>query len=291
MTSFAPAAEARPAPASSPAQATGSLAYGAVRSGVMESSPAEAVPTPVYGIRMPTPASPASPGDSAAFAHGAGASPGFLDAADVPRPGAPDPRADRPGDHDGHTVAGLPEDLVAELAPLAAAASGGSPVEVGPSEAAQVRMVLSAVCAQGHPNPTNYTNCRVCGRDLNRPARPCPCPPLGRVVSSAGQSLELSGPVLVGRDPTAGDVRTCTGMPPRIMSVPSPEHLISRNHVLIDVDEWSVLAQDLSNANGTVLIREGAAPIRLSRTEPALLRSGDILDLGDGQSLILENLP
>lgn len=291
MTSFAPAAEARPAPASSPAQATGPLAYGAVRSGVMESSPAEAVPTPVYGIRMPTPASPASPGDSAAFAHGAGASPGFLDAADVPRPGAPDPRADRPGDHDGHTVAGLPEDLVAELAPLAAAASGGSPVEVGPSEAAQVRMVLSAVCAQGHPNPTNYTNCRVCGRDLNRPARPCPCPPLGRVVSSAGQSLELSGPVLVGRDPTAGDVRTCTGMPPRIMSVPSPEHLISRNHVLIDVDEWSVLAQDLSNANGTVLIREGAAPIRLSRTEPALLRSGDILDLGDGQSLILENLP
>ena len=291
MTSFAPAAEARPVPASSPVQAAGSLAYSAVRSGVMESSPAEAVPTPVYGISMPTPASPASPGDSAAFAPGAGTSPGFLDAADVPRPGAPDPRADRPGDHDGHTVAGLPEDLVAELAPFAAAASGGSPVEVGPSEAAQVRMVLSAVCAQGHPNPTNYTSCRVCGRDLNRPARPCPCPPLGRVVSSAGQSLELSGPVLVGRDPTAGDVRTCTGMPPSIMSVPSPEHLISRNHVLIDVDEWSVLAQDLSNANGTVLIREGAAPIRLSRTEPALLRSGDILDLGDGQSLILENLP
>ncbi len=154
-----------------------------------------------------------------------------------------------------------------------------------------MRVVLSAVCGNGHPNPTNYTTCRQCGADLNRPAKSVACPSLGRLTTSSGESIDLDRPVLVGRSPAPTDVPTSSDVPVRVLTVPSPNQLVSRNHVLIDLDAWSVLAQDLGNCNGTVLTREGEAPVRLSSSAPVLLRSGDVLDVGDGQVLTFENLP
>ena len=198
------------------------------------------------------------------------------------------------GDHDGQTINGLPEDLVGELVSLVGTgpSSPASPVSASsPSEPDAIRIVLSAVCPQGHPNPTNYTVCRVCGAELNRPAKSVACPPLGRVVTSGGESIELNRPLLVGRNPVADDITSVAEVPLRPLTVASPNHLVSRNHILIDLDAWSVLAQDLGNCNGTVLNRQNEAPVRLSSANPVLLRSGDVLDLGDGQTLAFENLP
>ncbi|CAM2839656.1 FHA domain-containing protein [Actinomyces slackii] len=203
--------------------------------------------------------------------------------------------APRFGDHDGHTVAGLPEDLVGQLVSLI----GGDEKEaeqealplVSPAEPEAVRVVLSAVCGQGHPNPTNYTTCRECGAELNRPAKSVACPPLGRMVTSAGESVALSQPVLVGRGPVADSVSSVADVPVLPLQIPSPNQLVSRNHILIELDAWSVLAQDLGNCNGTILNREGEASVRLAASNPVLLRSGDVLDLGDGQTLTFENLP
>ena len=198
------------------------------------------------------------------------------------------------GDHDGQTINGLPEDLVGELVSLVGAgpSSPASPVSASsPSEPDAIRIVLSAVCPQGHPNPTNYTVCRVCGAELNRPAKSVACPPLGRVVTSGGESIELNRPLLVGRNPVADDITSVAEVPLRPLIVASPNQLVSRNHILIDLDAWSVLAQDLGNCNGTVLNRQNEAPVRLSSANPVLLRSGDVLDLGDGQTLAFENLP
>lgn len=198
------------------------------------------------------------------------------------------------GDHDGQTINGLPEDLVGELVSLVGTgpSSPASPVSASsPSEPDAIRIVLSAVCPQGHPNPTNYTVCRVCGAELNRPARSVACPPLGRVVTSGGESIELNRPLLVGRNPVADDISSVAEVPLRPLTVASPNQLVSRNHILIDLDAWSVLAQDLGNCNGTVLNRQNEAPVRLSSANPVLLRSGDVLDLGDGQTLAFENLP
>ena len=200
----------------------------------------------------------------------------------------------RSGDHDGQTINGLPEDLVGELVSLVGAgpSSPASPVSASsPSEPDAIRIVLSAVCPQGHPNPTNYTVCRVCGAELNRPAKSVACPPLGRVVTSGGESIELNRPLLVGRNPVADDITSVAEVPLRPLTVASPNQLVSRNHILIDLDAWSVLAQDLGNCNGTVLNRQNEAPVRLSSANPVLLRSGDVLDLGDGQTLAFENLP
>ena len=198
------------------------------------------------------------------------------------------------GDHDGQTINGLPEDLVGELVSLVGTgpSSPASPVSASsPSEPDAIRIVLSAVCPQGHPNPTNYTVCRVCGAELNRPAKSVACPPLGRVVTSGGESIELNRPLLVGRNPVADDITSVAEVPLRPLTVASPNQLVSRNHILIDLDAWSVLAQDLGNCNGTVLNRQNEAPVRLSSANPVLLRSGDVLDLGDGQTLAFENLP
>ena len=198
------------------------------------------------------------------------------------------------GDHDGQTINGLPEDLVGELVSLVGTgpSSPASPVSASsPSEPDAIRIVLSAVCPQGHPNPTNYTVCRVCGAELNRPAKSVACPPLGRVVTSGGDSIELNRPLLVGRGPVADDISSVAEVPLRPLTVASPNQLVSRNHILIDLDAWSVLAQDLGNCNGTVLNRQNEAPVRLSSANPVLLRSGDVLDLGDGQTLAFENLP
>ena len=118
-----------------------------------------------------------------------------------------------------------------------------------------------------------------------------PCPPLGRLRLSSGQAVTLDRPILVGRQPSSIDVPQLEGQSPTLVTVPSPEQLISRNHVLIELDEWSVLARNLSAGNGTVLKRDGVSPQKLPYTEPLLLRNGDVLDLGDGQSLVLEDLP
>ena len=198
------------------------------------------------------------------------------------------------GDHDGQTINGLPEDLVGELVSLVGSgpSSPASPDSASsPGEPDAIRIVLSAVCPQGHPNPTNYTVCRVCGAELNRPAKSVACPPLGRVVTSGGESIELNRPLLVGRNPVADDITSVAEVPLRPLTVASPNQLVSRNHILIDLDAWSVLAQDLGNCNGTVLNRQNEAPVRLSSANPVLLRSGDVLDLGDGQTLAFENLP
>ena len=239
---------------------------------------------------------PLEPSQSAEVAESAGSA-----AADAAVVEPVQPSGDEPataelgrGDHDGQTINGLPEDLVGELVSLVGTgpSSPASPVSASsPSEPDAIRIVLSAVCPQGHPNPTNYTVCRVCGAELNRPAKSVACPPLGRVVTSGGESIELNRPLLVGRNPVADDITSVAEVPLRPLTVASPNQLVSRNHILIDLDAWSVLAQDLGNCNGTVLNRQNEAPVRLSSANPVLLRSGDVLDLGDGQTLAFENLP
>ena len=218
-----------------------------------------------------------------------------------------DPEATQAGDHDGWTLASLPDDLVDELGPLvsgqpdasssyAPEPSTDTPVSLvvairQPEYPAAGRQALSVLCPEGHANPTNYVRCRACGAALSQPARLISCPPLGRLRLPSGQAVTLDRSILVGRQPSTTDVPQLEGQSPTLVTVPSPGQHISRNHVLIELDEWSVLARNLSAGNGTVLRRDGAAPQKLPYTEPMVLRNGDVLDLGDGQSLVLEDLP
>ncbi|KQO07470.1 hypothetical protein ASF06_12745 [Agreia sp. Leaf244] len=111
----------------------------------------------------------------------------------------------------------------------------------------------------------------------------------GRIVLATGDVVTLDRPVIVGRRPRAqrvqGDVL------PHLVTVPSPEQDVSRSHLEVRVEGRHVLVVDLDTTNGSVLHRDSTPPLRLSPGEAVLVLNGDIVDIGDGVTLLFEDLP
>lgn len=175
------------------------------------------------------------------------------------------------GDHDGETV-------IHARAPLASGAPG-RPAS-GPDGT-----VLASVCPVGHANPPSRMLCRVCGAALNDVPRLVTRPAVGLLRTSEGATYDLTGPVIVGRDPRAARFQGTEI--PQLVSIGQPH--VSASHVEITVDGWTVLASDLRSTNGTYLRRPEHAPCRLSESAVPL-QDGDVLDLGHGVQLTVEAL-
>lgn len=180
-------------------------------------------------------------------------------------------------DHDGQTV--MSGDLQRDLAPAAAPLESRPPT--GP-------MVLARLCLHGHANPPSRSQCSACGALLNSEPREVGRPRLGIMHISSGESVELDHSLIIGRQPSVS--RVMGGAMPRLVQVKSGNDDISRSHVEVRLDGWDVLLVDLKATNGTVLVREGQAPRRLSQGEQAILLNGDIAELGDGISLLFDGL-
>jgi hypothetical protein len=114
-------------------------------------------------------------------------------------------------------------------------------------------------------------------------------PARGRVRLSTGQVVELERPVVIGRRPRS--TRASGAELPTLVAVESPEGDISRSHIEIRAEGEHVLVTDLATTNGTVLLRGGQEPVRLHPSEPTMVVSGDVLDLGDGVTVTFEDLP
>lgn len=181
-------------------------------------------------------------------------------------------------DHDGQTV--MSSDVKREES-LAAATSLESRPPTGP-------MVLARLCLHGHANPPSRSQCSDCGAVLNSEPREVGRPRLGTMHISSGESVELDHSLIIGRQPSVS--RVMGGAMPRLVQVKSGNDDISRSHVEVRLDGWDVLLVDLKATNGTVLVREGQAPRRLSQGEEAILLNGDIAELGDGISLLFDGL-
>lgn len=187
---------------------------------------------------------------------------------------APMPSADDPaGDHDGATVfqTGLARAL-----------------KSAPAEGRDESFVLASVCVQQHPNPPGSTQCRLCSshvppqnpRLVARPVLAILRPPSGSVV-------EVDRNVLIGRAPSAN--RVGRDQLPKLMTVPSPSHDISRTHVQVHPDEWDIIVTDLHSTNGTTLIHPGGDDReRLVPGEPVSVQIGSVLDLGDGVTVLVD---
>ena len=78
---------------------------------------------------------------------------------------------------------------------------------------------------------------------------------------------------------------------PRLVTVPSPQHDVSRSHLEVRLEGWHVLLVDLGATNSTTLRRNGQPEVRLRPYEPVLAGTGDVVDLGDGVELTFEDLP
>lgn len=173
----------------------------------------------------------------------------------VPAPDAP-PSEPRGGDHDGATIS------VAEARRLRGETTGEKPGAPSGFEPVAFEPV-------GDVPP-------------RRPAR-------GRVRLSSGQVVELERPVVIGRRPRS--TRASGAELPTLIAVESPEGDISRSHIEIRAEGEHVLVTDLATTNGTVLLRGGQDPVRLHPSEPTMVVTGDVLDLGDGVTVTFEDLP
>ncbi len=101
--------------------------------------------------------------------------------------------------------------------------------------------------------------------------------PAVRLEFSTGQSVDMAGPVVVGRAPQA---RNSTGAVPRLVVVDSPQKFVSSTHLEFLLEDGRVVVKDVSS-NGTLLTRPGAEPQRLPSGQQVLLTNGCELTLGD----------
>lgn len=120
------------------------------------------------------------------------------------------------------------------------------------------------------------------------PVPPPPTGPIGRLRLSTGQVVPLDRTVIIGRRPKSA--RASGAELPHLIGVDSPQQDISRNHVEVRVEGDSILAIDLQTTNGTTLRRQGSVPTRLHPGEATILVPGDVLDLGDGVTVLVEAL-
>ncbi|GAA1975162.1 hypothetical protein GCM10009718_09030 [Isoptericola halotolerans] len=195
-------------------------------------------------------------------------------------------------DHDGHTI------MSGELAALREAAGDVPQFSVPAPPGAQD--VLALTCPQGHPNPPTRELCRTCRTPLDGDPRLVPRPLLGRILVSSGvatggtidvdggQAVELDRDVVVGRRPRTST--TSADRIPRLVTVTSPQHDISRSHVEVTLEEWHVLVEDLATTNGTMLLRPGQEPRRLHPHQKEIVADGDVVELGDGVTLTFEGI-
>ena len=159
---------------------------------------------------------------------------------------------------------------------------------VSASEAALIAAppVRASICPQGHANPPEIRDCLTCSQPLTGMFSYVRRPALATLTLSTGAAIEVAGDVVVGRAPQVqrgGDPHIVA-----LVTVPSPQHMVSRSHLILTTSGWSILAQDLGSSNGTVLARPGATPVLLGSGMPTPVFMGALMDLGDGVTLRID---
>jgi hypothetical protein len=168
----------------------------------------------------------------------------------------------------------------ADLVPAAAPRSDASPHSAEPA-------ILAVLCPNGHASPPDATSCRVCGGAVGTQGPQLVGPPVLAVLrASNGTSAEVDRTVLIGRAPSSDRSSSQT---PRLMTVPSPNHDISRTHLEVSPDDWQVVVTDLNSTNGTILVPPGAGDgQQLAPGERIPVQVGSVMELGDGVSVLID---
>ena len=168
----------------------------------------------------------------------------------------------------------------ADVIPPAAPRADASPHSAEPA-------ILAVLCPNGHASPPDATSCRVCGGAVGTQGPQLVGPPVLAVLrASNGTSAEVDRTVLIGRAPSSDRSSSQT---PRLMTVPSPNHDISRTHLEVSPDDWQVVVTDLNSTNGTILVPPGAGDgQQLAPGERIPVQVGSVMELGDGVSVLID---
>jgi FHA domain len=170
--------------------------------------------------------------------------------------------------------------------PPTLAATSPLDVDAPITEPSTDSMIMAAECQNGHSNPPAATTCRICGAQIPAQSpRLVLRPVLCLLRANDGTTAEVDRAVLVGRapDPTRSNYRA-----PRLMTLRSPGHDISRTHVEVAPDGWQVVATDLNSTNGTVVVYpESQERKQLTPGQHVVVRPGSVLELSDDVSLTI----
>ncbi len=133
-------------------------------------------------------------------------------------------------------------------------------------------------CDLGHLNPPLRTRCRVCEHYLPpaTPVETVPQPVLATLVVGDGRTIDVDGPVVLGRIPSAAAAKL--DEPGTLVAL--GDATVSRTHALVTVDGWTLLAVDCGATAGTAIARAGGDPALLEAWVPHELAIGDTLFLG-----------
>ncbi|WP_143556968.1 FHA domain-containing protein [Serinibacter salmoneus] len=112
---------------------------------------------------------------------------------------------------------------------------------------------------------------------------PAAAPVRVRLHLSSGESLDVEGPVLIGRAPTAP-----AGQAARLVCVASPRGGIARTHTRVEVRGARVLVTDLATTNGVLVRHPRRLPFRPQAGVATEVGHGAVVELADGVSFRVE---
>lgn len=101
-----------------------------------------------------------------------------------------------------------------------------------------------------------------------------------KLLMSSGLVVTLDRAVLIGRAPVV--TRVANRDLPRLVTVASPHHDISRTHAQVVQEGQRVFITDLNSTNGVVLHARGAAPARVRPGVATEIGPDATVDIGDG---------
>lgn len=100
------------------------------------------------------------------------------------------------------------------------------------------------------------------------------------LVAVAGHdAVPLENPIVVGRKPVD---RRRSGSASVLVTVPSPQHVVSASHVRIERAGRAVVVTDLRSRNGTTIALAGGGSRRLRPGESFAVPGAATIDIGDG---------
>lgn len=143
--------------------------------------------------------------------------------------------------------------------------------------------VVGIRCPLDHHNHPEAGYCSQCGRKMGINAtihfQKGPRPPLGLFLLDDGGAIPIATDLLIGRDATThADV--IAGSRQAVL-LTDASNVVSRHHLAITLEEWTVTVADLGSANGTVVVnaKTGLAQTMVPNQRIAM-EAGDRLQIG-----------
>ncbi|WP_296192452.1 FHA domain-containing protein [uncultured Microbacterium sp.] len=264
---------------------------------VVAGAPATAAPSPAPAVAVPDSAPAAAPADAVTVAPappGPPPAPVAAPASPSPPPAPVAPPADDPVLGDTVASSRIPERAGFSLVePDSATTLIPDTVATAPRATVEAPEPPAAGADGDHDGETlsiEQARALRAAREHEASVQEAPPAPPRRTAPHVrlgdGRVVELDRAIVVGRRPAAAAAPA--DRDPHLVQVESVEQNISRSHVVVRAEGEAIVATDLRTPNGTVLRRAGLAPVHLTAAEPTVVVAGDVLDLGDGVTLTIE---